>query len=278
MGGHSSNSSSTNNSQFDQKIPQFQQDALTQLYNTAANTFGSVNGATAGQVPQVSNYVQSVNNSALPAYQQNLQGGAYGGLDIGNQLMSSLNQSQNSPSNTQQIYSSIMGGNGNSSLDAMRSGLEDTNTRLNGQQQAATAGQASAAGMSGSSRQGVTDALNQSLNNQNLQNTEAKLGYDTFNTDLNNKLGIAQAADSNTLARQQLMSGMLGQQQQTTNGALQQGSAMQNLGMGSFAPTMIPWQNLNNYSNTIGSPNVLSSGTSMGSSNSKGGGGGILTS
>jgi hypothetical protein len=171
-----------------------------------------------------------------------------------------------------------MGGNGNSSLDAMRSSLEDTNTRLNGQQQGANAGVAEAAGMSGSSRQGVTDALNQSLNNKNLQNTEANLGYNTFNTDLNNKLGIAQAADSNTLARQQMLSGMLGQQQQTTNGAINQGSTMQNLGMGSFAPTMIPWQNMSNYSNTIGSPNVLSSGTSFGSSNSKGGGGGILTS
>jgi hypothetical protein len=267
----------SNNSSFAQNIPEFQKTALKQLYGQALKTFGQTNNATQQQVPGVSNYVNQVNNSALPEYQDSLQGGAYGDLGIGKSLMDSINRSDSGPSNTQQVYNGIMGGNGNSSLDAMRSSLEDTNTRLNGQQQAANAGVAEAAGMSGSSRQGVTDALNQSLNNKNLQNTEANLGYDTFNTDLNNKLGIAQAADSNTLARQQMMSGMLGQQQQTTNNALNQGSAMQNLGMGSFAPTMMPWQNMSNYANVIGSPTVLSSGSSYGSgsSNSKGKGGGI---
>jgi len=45
--------------------------------------------------------------------------------------------------------------------------------------------------------------------------------------------------------------------------------------MGSFAPSMIPWQNLSNYSNVIGSPNVLSSGNSSSNSSSKSGGGGV---
>jgi len=280
MGGHknTSNSNMSNNSSFAQNIPQFQQNALTQLYQQAQNQFGTTNANTQAQVPGVANYINNVNSSTLPAYQQNLQGGAYQGMDLGNSLMSSINRSDAGPSNTQQIYNSVMGGNGNTSLDAMRGSLENTAARTQGLNQASNAGQAAASGMSGSSRQGVYDALNNQLTNQNLQNTEAQMGYDTFNSDLQNKLGIAQAADSNTLARQQMMSGMLGQQQNTINGAINQGANMQNLGMGSFAPTMMPWQNMSNYANVIGSPTVLSSGSSSGSgnSNSKGKGGGMF--
>jgi hypothetical protein len=282
MGGHTSQSSgvSNSNSQFQQDIPQFQQDALSKLYDTAQGIFNSTNNATQGQVPQVSSAVNGITQSALPAYQNNLNGGAYGGLNFGQQLSDSLGQTLNNPSNTQQIYSSIMGGNGNTSLDAMKKSLEANAARTQNLNQAGNAGQAAAAGMSGSSRQGVYDALNNQMVNQNLQNTEANLGYDTFNTDLQNKLGIAQQADYNTLQRQQMLSGLLGQQQGTVNNALANGSNMQNLAMGQFAPTMIPWQNMSNYSNVVGAPTVLSKGTSVssGSSNSKGGGGGILTS
>ena len=45
---------------------------------------------------------------------------------------------------------------------------------------------------------------------------------------------------------------------------------VQNLGMGQFAPTMIPWQNMQNYAATIGQPTILSKGSSSGSSRGKG--------
>ena len=282
MGGHSSSSSgSTNsNSAFSQDIPQFMQNALKQLYNTTAGQFKNVNNNTNAQIPGVSQYVNQVNSGVMPAYQNDLNGGAYAGQDYGKQLSDSLSSTLNNPSNTQQVYSSIMGGNGNTSLDAMKHSLEQNAGRSLALNQGTNSAQAEAAGMSGSSRQGVYDALNKSLSDQNLQSTEANLGYDTFNQDLNNKLGIAGQADSNTLQRQQMLAGLLGQKQGTINNAIGQGGTIQNLGMGSFAPTMIPWQNLSNYSNVIGAPTVLSKGTSVssGNSSSKGGGGGILTS
>jgi hypothetical protein len=282
MGGHSSNSSgqTNSNSAFSQDIPQFQQNALSQLYDTTANLFGGINNSTSAQVPGVSQYVDQVNSGVMPAYQNSLQGGAYAGQDYAKQLSDSLNNTLNSPSNTQQVYSNIMGGNGNTSLDAMKASLEANAGRSLALNQGTNAAQAEAAGMSGSSRQGVYDALNKSLSDQNLQSTEANLGYNSFNQDLSNKLGIAGQADNNTLARQQMLAGLLGQKQGTINNAIGQGGTVQNLGMGSFAPTMIPWQNLSNYSNVVGAPTVLSKGTSVssGSSSSKGGGGGILTS
>ena len=110
--------------------------------------------------------------------------------------------------------------------------------------------------------------------NSNLQKNLADVGYNTFDKDLQNKLNIAQQADQGTLARQQLMSNMLGQQQGVSTGALGMGQNMQNLGMGSFAPSMMPWQNNSNYANALGSPTVLNSGSSSGNSNAMGMGGG----
>jgi hypothetical protein len=106
--------------------------------------------------------------------------------------------------------------------------------------------------------------------NSNLQNNLARTGYETFDKDLQNKLGIAQQADQGTLARQQMMSGMLGAQQGVQTGALGQGQNMQNLGMGSFAPGMMPWQNISNWANSLGSPTILNSGNSSGNSSAMG--------
>jgi hypothetical protein len=278
MGGHSSNSSSNQQSSFNQNIPQFQQDALTKLYNTAGSKFNSINQSTNKLVPGVQNYVNNINQNAQGAYNKDLQGGVYGGLNIGNQLSNSLQQSLNSPTNTQKIYGDIMGGNGNNYADAMKASYLGDANRATDNMLSNLDARAAASGMSGGSRHGVATSQGMYDINSNLQKNLAQTGYDTFNQDLNNKLGIAQQADQGTLARQQMMEGMLGQQQGTTTNAINQGGAMQNLGMGTFAPTMIPWQNMSNYSNVIGAPTVLSNGQSSGTSSSKGGGGGILTS
>ena len=278
MGGHSSNSSSNQQSSFNQNIPQFQQDALTNLYNNASDQFGAINTRTNRQIPTVQNYVNTINQNAKSAYNKDLQGGVYGGLNIGNQLSNSLQQSLNSPTNTQKIYGDIMGGNGNNYADAMKASYLGDANRATDNMLSNLDARAAASGMSGGSRHGVATSQGMYDINSNLQKNLAQTGYDTFNQDLNNKLGIAQQADQGTLARQQMMEGMLGQQQGTTTNAINQGGAMQNLGMGTFAPTMIPWQNMSNYSNVIGAPTVLSNGQSSGTSSSKGGGGGILTS
>jgi len=98
------------------------------------------------------------------------------------------------------------------------------------------------------------------------------MGYDTYDQALQNRLGIAQQADSNTLARQNLMSGMLGQQQNTVNQGIQNSQGVQQMGMSPFQAYQQPWTGLQNYSNAIGGPTVLNSGQS--SSNSQGQGSG----
>jgi hypothetical protein len=235
---------------------------LENLYNNAGNLFSSQNNQMNGMMPGAINFQNQQAQGAAGANAGMQQGGVYGGLGIGNQLMDSLKQSQNTPSNMQQVNSMIMGGNGNTSLDAMKGSLEANAARSNQLNSATNSAQAAASGMSGGSRQGVMDSLNQDNTNRNLQSTEADLGYKAFDSDLNRKLGIAQQADTNTFNRQNLMSGMLGQQQGAVNQGIQNTGAVQGYGMGQFNAANQPWQSMQGYQGAIGGPNVLNNGSS----------------
>jgi hypothetical protein len=273
-GGNYSESSANNQSNFNQRIPKWQSDALTKMYKAAAGTFGNTGNAINAQTPGVQNYINQTNQSAMPEWQSQLNGGVYQGMDNANALSNSLQQSLNSPTNTQNIYGQMMGGNGNNYADAMKAGYTADANRATDNMLANLDSRAAASGMSGGSRHGVATSQGMYDINSNLQKNLADTGYNTFDKDLQNKLGIAQQADQGTLARQQMMSGMLGAQQGVQTGALGQGQNMQNLGMGSFAPGMMPWQNMSNYANSIGSPTVLSSGSSSGNSSAMGMGAG----
>ena len=273
-GGNYSQSSANNQSNFKQTIPKWQSDALTRMYNAAAGTYGSVGNSINQQMGGAQDYINQTNQSAMPEWQNQLNGGVYQGMDNANALSNSLQQSLNSPTNTQSIYSQMMGGNGNNYADAMKAGYTADANRATANMLANLDSRAAASGMSGGSRHGVGTSQGMYDINSNLQNNLAATGYNTFDKDLQQKLNIAQQADSGTLARQQMMAGMLGQQQGVQTGALGQGQNMQNLGMGSFAPGMMPWQNMSNYANSIGSPTVLSSGSSSGNSSAMGMGAG----
>ena len=273
-GGNYSQSSAKNNSSFNQQIPQWQADALTKMYGSAANTAGSVGQSIADQTAGAQSYIDQTNAAAMPEWQNQLNGGVYQGMNNATNLTNSLQQSLNSPTNTQNIYGQMMGGNGNNYADAMKASYLGDANRATDNMLANLDSRAAASGMSGGSRHGVATSQGMYDINSNLQKNLAQTGYDTFDKDLNNKLNIAQQADSGTLARQQMMSDMLGQQQGVQSNALGQGQNMQNLGMGGFAPSMMPWQNISNLSNSIGSPTVLSSGMSSGKSSAMGMGAG----
>jgi len=269
-GGSYNQSNAKNQSKFNQSIPQLQVNALTKMYGAAANTFGNTGSAINAQTPGVQSYISQTNSAAMPEWKNQLAGGVYQGMDNANQLSNSLQQSLSSPTNTQSIYGQMMGGNGNNYADAMKASYLGDANRATDNMLSNLDSRAAASGMSGGSRHGVATSQGMYDINSNLQKNLAATGYNTFDKDLTNKLNIAQQADSGTLARQQMMSDMLGQQQGVQTGALNAGGQMQNLGMGSFAPTMMPWQNMSNYANSIGSPTVLNSGGSSGNSSAMG--------
>ena len=267
-------SQNKNNSQqgsaFSQDVWSPQGDALKNLYGQMGNLFNNLGGQMTGAIGGATDYMNNAANTANTGWNNQMQGGAYSGLGIGNQLMSSLNQSANNPSAMQEVNNMIMGGSGNNYADAMKGQYINDANRATQNMLGNLDARAAASGMSGGSRHGLATAQGMQDINSNLQSQLAQTGYNTFDKDLDRKLQIAGQADSNNLARQQMMSNMLGQQNSTMNSAVDNSANIQNLGLGSMSAYMAPWQMASAYTNTIGAPTVLGSGSSQGNSSGKG--------
>ena len=268
MGGSASGSKSKSKSSFQDKVWGGQTGALQDLYGNAQDLFNQTNTGMQGLQPGATQNMQDTYNQVNPAYQEQLQGGAYRDMGLQNQLMGSLNQSMNQPSAMSQINAMTMGGEGNNYADAMKDQYIQDANRAQENMLANTDARAAASGMSGGSRHGIAQGLGMARVNDALQSNLAKTGYDTFDKDLTRKLDIAQQADQGNLARQQMMSGMIGQQNQAQQGAIQGGQNMQNINMGQYAPQMMPWDAMGQYGNVIGRPTILGSGSQSGSSGS----------
>lgn len=271
-GGNTGKSNSQQGANFSQNVWSPQGGALQNLYGNAANTFGGTSSLMNENVSNASNIANNAANTGQQALDTMASGGAYGGLGLGSQLMSSLNQSMNSPSATQEINNMIMGGSGNNYADAMKETYINDANKATQNMLGNLDARAAASGMSGGSRHGTAISKGMEDINSNLQRNLAETGYNTFDKDLERKLQIAGQADSNNLSRQKLMSDMLGAQNTTMNNAVNAAGNVQNLGMGTFAPLNAVWDSIKNYADTIGAPTVLSSGGSQGNSSSKGGG------
>ena len=255
-------SNSKNASNFGQNV--FNAPQLQQLYQAAQGLFNNQNAAMPQAQQQAGSFINQTNQSALPAWQKQLQGGAYQGVDA-NDIYQQLQGSMNKPSETSGIYAQMMGGQGNNYADAMKAQYMKDANRAQDLMLANLDSRAAGAGMGGSSRQGIAQGLGMQGINDSLQKQLATTGYETFDKDLQNKLSIAGMADQNTLARQGMLQNMLGQKQAAIQGGIQGAGGMQNLGMGSFAPQMMPWQNLQQYMGAIGGPTILNQGSSSGS-------------
>lgn len=275
MGGSSSKSESESESGFKQEVWQPQGSALRNLYSQLGGLFGRTTAGMEGQTPQTQEWMRNIQQGSLAPWQEQMAGGAYRDMGLQEQLMSSLNQSMAQPSAVSEINAMIMGGDGNTYADAMKQQYIDDASRAQQMMLSNLDARAVGAGQSGSSRHGIAQALGQEDINRNLQRQMAQTGFETFDKDLNRKLAIAQQADQANLARQNMMANMIGSQQQAMTGGLQMGQNMQNLGMGSFAPYMMPWQAAGQYASAIGRPTILGSGSMSGSSESKGMSGGI---
>lgn len=275
MGGSAgkSESSANSGSQFNQDVWGPQGGALSGMYGDQGSLWDQTNSQMQGQIPGAINDQQGIFDAANPAWQQQLQGGAYAGMDLQNQY----NQDRLGGGNEQFLDQSIMGGQGNDYVDAMRGQMQQDSEDSLGRNLASNDARAASTGLSGSSRHGITESGIRDASSENLANAQTQLGYQTFDKDLDRKLGIAQRADQFDMGRLQQSGQMLGQQQGVMGGAINQGQNMQNLGMGQFAPSNAPWQAASQYANNLGGPTVLGSGSGFGDSDSKGlsGSGGV---
>ena len=249
QGGSFSKSDSSNQSNFDnwaqQNISPDQQNSLNQLWSGAQQYLTNETGGLR-DFADAGNARQAVEASAAggkqrwntgqsnQAWNDQLQGGVYGGMDNANQLSQSLQQSMNQPSNMQSINNMIMGGSGNNYADALKGQyVNDANVaqqNMLGNMDA----RAAASGMSGGSAHGNAIGRGMEDINRNLQRNMAQTGYNTFDKDLDRKLNIASQADNATLQRQGMMQNMIGQQQQGIQGAIQNTGNQQGYAMSPY--------------------------------------------
>lgn len=271
-GGSKSMSNFGGSGKFQQNYDPTQLKYLDDLWGKAKGMYG-YNDATYKRVADsVGKKTNTLTNKALANRDYLAKGGDYQKMNLAKSLSNTLNTSLSSPSKTSEIYSKMMGGNGNTYADAMKGSFMADANRVKDNMLASLDARAAGAGMGGSSRHGVAQAQGLYDVNSNLQKNLAETGYNTFDKDLQNKLGIAQQADANTLSRQQMLSDMLGKQNETRTNTLNNTGQYQNNVMSNFAPYMLPWQNVSQYKNAIGTPNVMSSGSSSNSGSSMGGG------
>ena len=268
MGGSvgKSESEAENAANFKQSVWGGQTPALQDLYGQVGNLFGQTTSGMQGQIPGAVAQQQQVFDQSQPAWQQQMGGGAYQGMD----LQGMYNQALQGGGNEQFIDQSIMGGQGNDYADAMKQQMQSDAWDRTGTALANIDQRAAGRGMGGSSRHGIVQADAIRSEQDRLGDMQTQLGYNTFDKDLDRKLGIAQRADQFDMGRLQNVGQQLGGQQAAMQGGLNYGQGMQNLGMGQFAPYMAPWQATGQYANAIGRPTVLGSGLSSGSSDSKG--------
>lgn len=272
LGGSTSKSNFSGGGNFRNYVDPTQQKYLADLYGKSKDTYGDkTNTAMLKALSKnIGGKTNELTNRSLYNRNYLAKGGDYQSMALANNLRKTLNTSLSRPSETALIYSKMMGGKGNTYADAMKASFTADANRVKDNLLATTDARAADAGMSGSSRHGIVQSKGLYDINSNLQKNLADVGYNTFDKDLQNKLGIAQQADQNTLARQQLMSEMLGEQNRTRSETLDKTPNFQNNIMSNFSPYMLPWQNVSNYKNALGSPLVLAEGQSKNRGKSEG--------
>jgi hypothetical protein len=264
MGGSAGKSESDSSNDFQSQVWGGQAPWLENMYGQLSNQFNQSSPGMQAQIPGAVGQQQGIFDSANPAWKNQLQGGAYSGMDLQGQY----NRDRQGGGNEQFINENIMGGAGNNYVDAMKGQMgQDASDRL-GRSLAQNDARAAGYGQSGSSRHGITESQLYDDSNRDLGRMQTQMGFDTFDKDLDRKLGIAQRADQFDMGRLNQSAQMLGNQNQAMQGGLNFGQNMQGLGMGQFAPYMAPWQMSGQYANQMGGPTVLGSGS--GDSNSKG--------
>lgn len=258
-----------------------QEAASGQMFRDANTLWGNQGGSgffgLGSDADWAEDYNRSIADSARGGQANLLGGGSYGDNSaILNRLFGSMDDQNTRGTNTGRMYESIVGGPGNTYIEpmvqAMRTASQENLDRNLGMGSLDAVG----AGQSGSSRHAMADAMLRRGALQDLNMNEANLRGAAYDTDLNMRLDIARLADQNVNAQQDRLLGMLQGRDENIRSGVGFGSDMQNLGLGTMDPNqrrnLMPWQMMQLYSDSIGSPTVLNSSRSRGSGFGMGGG------
>lgn len=117
--------------------------------------------------------------------------------------------------------------------------------------------------------------MNRAIMDYNIAQMAGNQGYNLGQLQANQNYNVGM--DQNNIARQNLLTGMVGGQQGSMGMGAQMMPTVQGMAGGGMQQYMSPWQSAQQYADMIGGPIVLGSGrtSSLGSGSAKGGGGGL---
>lgn len=278
-----------------------QGEALQGLYGQGNDWLSQNNQGIQDASQQQQALGQGAINAVAPAWQQQLQGGTLGGYDIAGGLANMVGQ--NNDVNAQQVgpvsqshawdqYNDQVGPGGSlANMEGMyRNQAKSATQDMLGGMDA----RAAASGMGGGSAHGNAIGRGMEGINSNLQSQMAQTGYDAYNKDLDRRLAIGSENDqfnqqralsdqqSNLRAQQgnqqfagqqqQLMSGLLDQQNANASGAIGQQSDIQNFINGPMQGLMNSTQGMQFMQSLLGNPTALTQQQSTTNGATSGGG------
>jgi len=262
MGGSAGKSESDSNSGFQQNV--WNPGAQENMQSGFQDSWNQNQQGMQNLVPGASDQNQGIFDASNPAWQNQLEGGAYAGMD----LQGDYNRALQGGGNEQFMNESIMGGAGNDYVDAMKGQMQQDSDDILERSLAMTDARAAGNQLGGSSRHGLVQADQIQNSNRNLMDAKTNLGYNTFDKDMDRKMDIARNADEFDMGRLNMAGSMLNNKQGVMGGAIDQGSQMQNLGMGGMAPYMAPGDMNAQHASNMGNPTILGQG--YGDSSAKG--------
>lgn len=259
MGGKSKSSNSAS-----QNVWDTQGDALKDLWAQSGSLLdNTMYGDQANQIAgDLTGYNSGITDSAGAGINNLLGGGSMGDTSgLRDSLMATMLRDANSPSNTSNMYSSIVGGAGNTYIDpmveAMKKGGMDNLNRMQSQ----SGLDAAAMGQGGSSRHAMQNAMLGKEANQDMLAQEAYMRGGAYDKDLEMKMGIANLADQNSQLDKDRMFDMLSQSDNNIATGLGLGETAQDIGTNSMNPwaqaQQMQWNPYMWQGNLIGDPTVL---------------------
>ena len=248
----------TQNQEFGQNVWDPQATRLNQVYGMGNRAAKSATQGINDLTPSVAQNMQNIYGATQPAWQNQMQGGVYQGMD----LQGMYGNAMQGGGNEQFVNEQVMGGAGNDYADAMRGQIMRDSEGVINQNLGALDARAAASGMSGGSRHGTAQGNMIQNVNQNAQNQLSQIGYESFDKNLDRMSRIGRNADQFDMQRIGNISNMMGQQQNAMNQGINNAGQMQGVAQGQFAPYMAGFQPANAYANIVGGPQVLNSGSS----------------
>lgn len=245
VGQSAGTSTSSSSSSSNQRVWEPQQQYLKDLYTQSQDMYGDQQGALANEGQYAGDYIRNVQGGAMPAWQQQLQGGTFSETGAGADYMNRLR--------------GVAEGQGtNQYLGDLKAAMAADAQHAQQQMMAGADARAAASGMSGGARHGVMMGRGMDDINRNLLSNQANIGFQA-----------AEAEKARQMQANQMLGTAYGQNQQAQQFGLGNAGAMANLGLTGFDPINAQWSGLNNYAGIVGGPTTLTSSKSSSKSTSK---------